>query len=484
MAATTNAKLQRSLDSNDRMRFKTVNPATGEVIAEYETMTRDEVFAIARSSQEAFLKWKDLAVSERSPLLRRLAEVLRGRKERYARLITTEMGKPISDALAEIEKCAWSAEVFAERAEEWLEDELFEADGKKHIVSYEPLGVILSIMPWNFPFWQALRFAIPTVVAGNVSMLKHSNTVPQCALAIEEAFKEAGFPENAFRTIIADHATVAELIASDLIQGVSLTGSTRAGQRIGEMAGRHLKKVVLELGGSDPFIVLEDADVDVAAKNAALARAQNTGQSCIAAKRFIVVEEVADAFAQRFAEYMSRLVVGDPMDEKTQVGPLVNLAAAEEMGEMVKDAISKGAKVVAGGNRVDRAGYFFQPTLLTQVKPDMRVVTEESFCPVAPIIAVKDEFEAIRVANASEFGLGGSVWTKDLERGVRVAKRIEAGTLFVNAITKSDPRMPFGGIKKSGLGRELSKFGIREFVNVKALNVYDHRGRNPSRAIE
>ncbi len=456
------------------MKFQTVNPATGEVIGEYETMSREEVFEIAEACRATFQKWKEFEVSVRAPYFREFARTLRERLEKYARLITTEMGKPIKDSRAEIEKCAWSAEVFADRAEEWLREEPFEVDGRMHVVTYEPLGVILSVMPWNFPFWQALRFAIPTIMAGNVSILKHSNTVPQCAMAIEEAFREAGFLENTFRAIIADHATVAELIASDIVQGVSLTGSTGAGMRIGEMAGKHLKKVVLELGGSDPFIVLEDADVDVAARNASIARAQNTGQSCIAAKRFIVVEDVADLFAEKFAEYMSQLVVGDPMDERTDVGPLVNAAAADEMEGMVEDAISRGARVVTGGKRMEAKGYFYEPTLLTDVRPEMRVVAEESFCPVAPVITVKDEEEAVKVANDSEFGLGGSVWTRDLERGLRLARRIEAGTLFVNAITKSDPRMPFGGIKKSGLGRELSKFGIREFVNVKALNVYEH----------
>ncbi len=467
------------------MKFKTINPATGEVLREYETMSREEVFEIAQVCHAAYLMWRVLGMSERATYLRRLADALRENKESHARLITSEMGKPITDARAEIEKCAWTAEVFADRGPGWLRDEFSDADGKTHVVTYEPLGVVLSVMPWNFPFWQALRFAIPTVLAGNVSILKHSNTVPECALAIEKAFREAGFPENIFRAVIADHQAVAELISSDVVQGVSLTGSTGAGMKIGEIAGKHLKKVVLELGGSDPFIVLEDADVDLAAKNAAAGRAQNTGQSCIAAKRFIVVEEVAGAFAQRFAEYMSQLVVGDPMDEETQVGPLVNAAAADDTEDMVQDAVGKGAKLVTGGNRVEGTGFFFEPTLLTGVRPDMRVVAEESFCPVAPIISVKDEEEAIGVANDSEFGLGGSIWTKDLERGMRVAKRIEAGILFVNAITKSDPRMPFGGIKKSGVGRELSKFGIREFVNVKAINVYEHTGNpGPVRGVE
>lgn len=456
------------------MRFRTYNPATGKTIREWETMPKEEVLAIAESCHRAYLKWRDLQPSERTIHLRRLAEVLRENQERYAGLMTKEMGKPISQSRSEVEKCAWSAEVFADRGPEWLRDEAMEADGKMHLVAFQPLGVILSIMPWNFPFWQALRFGIPTLLAGNTSVLKHSNTVPECAMAIEEAFEMAGFPKDTFRTVIADHKTIEDLIASDIIRGVSLTGSTEAGGRIAEMAGRHLKKVVLELGGSDPFIVLEDADIEVAARNAAFARAQNTGQSCIAAKRFIVIEPVAEAFAKSFAEELNKLVVGDPLDEKTDVGPLVNEAALEGMQALVEDAVQKGAKVVAGGKQTGTKGYFFQPTVLVNAKPGMRVVTEESFCPVAPIITVKDEEEAIRVANDTEFGLGGSVWTRNLERGVRLLKRVDAGTLFVNNITKSDPRMPFGGIKKSGLGRELSKFGIREFVNVKAINVYEH----------
>ncbi|MFQ5871318.1 MAG: aldehyde dehydrogenase family protein, partial [Candidatus Geothermarchaeales archaeon] len=338
------------------MKFRTINPANEGVVAEYETMPRDEVFAIARACNTAFRKWRVLDVLQRATYFLRLAEVLRKNKEEYARLMTTEMGKPIKESTAEIEKCAWTAEVFADKAEDWLKEEFIEADGKRHVVFYEPLGVILSIMPWNFPFWQALRFAIPTLLAGNVSILKHSSNVPQSALAIEEAFREAGFTENAFRAVLADHTTISELIASDLIHGVSLTGSVEAGERIAELAGKHLKKVVLELGGSDPFIVLEDADVEAAAKTAALARTLNTGQSCIAAKRFIVVESVAQPFAQRFAAYLSKLEVGDPMEEKTEVGPLVNAQAVRDMEEVVQDALSKGAKVLTGGKRLKRKG--------------------------------------------------------------------------------------------------------------------------------
>ncbi|MCK4757935.1 MAG: NAD-dependent succinate-semialdehyde dehydrogenase [Thermoplasmata archaeon] len=456
------------------MRFSTINPATGQVIAEYETMSSQEIFSIAEGSYDALMSWRSLSLDDRIPYFRKLASVLRANKEEYACLMTLEMGKPITEALAEVEKCAWTAEVYSDNAADWLRPEKVEADGLAHRVSYEPLGVILSVMPWNFPFWQALRFGIPTILAGNVSILKHSNTVPQCALAIDDAFLQAGFPPGVFRTIIADHDSVSELVASDLVQGVSLTGSTAAGQSIASQAGSHLKKVVLELGGSDPFIVLDDADIDFAVKGAVVGRFLNTGQSCIASKRFIVHESVAGEFSRRFAESVNELKVGDPMETDTQVGPLVNKSALEEIEAQVSDALAKGASVLTGGSVLEQDGYFFRPTVLANVSTDMRVFKEEVFGPVAPIITVKDDAEAVSVANMTEFGLGGNVWTRDVERGILVANRIDAGTVFVNSITKSDPRMPFGGIKKSGIGRELAKFGIREFVNVKALNVYEH----------
>ncbi len=455
------------------MKFQTINPSTEEVIAEYETMSQQEVLAIAEACEVAFQNWKKFSVTERCDYVRKLVEVLRTNQEKYARLMTLEMGKPIVEARAEIEKCAWAAEVYADNSEKWLKDEEVEADGKAHSVIFQPLGVILSIMPWNFPFWQALRFAIPTLIAGNVSILKHSNTVPQCAFAIEEAFKFTGFPENTFRTILADHGTVAELVALNYIKGVSFTGSTEAGARVAELAAKNLKKTVLELGGSDPFIVLKDANIEVAAKNAVIGRTINTGQSCIAAKRFIVQEEIAAEFGNRFAELMGELVVGEPNDDSTNIGPLVNAEGLEKVQIQVDDALEKGAKVLTGGKRMDRKGYFFAPTVLTNTNFVMKVLTEEVFAPVAPIISVKTEEEAIHIANSTEFGLGGSVWTKDLEKGERIARQVEAGAVFVNNITKSDPRMPFGGIKKSGIGRELSKFGLKEFVNIKGLNIYE-----------
>src|SRR3989338_3987119 len=335
--------------------FKTINPATEEVIAEYSIMPKEEVLSIAEQSELAFRQWKGMDISTRASYFRRLAQILRHNRDKYAKLMTLEMGKPIKQSLTEVEKCAWTAEVYADNAAKWLEEELVEADGKKHFVAYEPIGAILSIMPWNFPFWQAFRFGIPTLIAGNVSILKHSNVVPQCALAIEESFREAGFPENVFRTVITDHESIAEIVKSDLTQGVSLTGSTGAGSKIAELAGRNLKKVVLELGGSDPFIVLDDADVELAAKNAVVGRTMNSGQSCIAAKRFIVTRKVSEEFSKKFAEYTNALVVDDPMDMKTDVGPLVNKEGLIQIEAQVADAVSKGANVMAGDGRQKRA---------------------------------------------------------------------------------------------------------------------------------
>ncbi len=454
------------------MKIQSINPATEEVNKEFETFPKEEIIRISKESREAFKEWKKLDVSDRTNYLPRLADVLRRKKDEYGRLITIEMGKPIKQAVAEVEKCAWAAEVYADNAGKWLEEEIVQADGKRHLVTFEPLGTVLSIMPWNFPFWQALRFAIPALTVGNVSILRHSSDVPMCALAIEESFKEAGFPEAVFRTILTDHKMVAALIKSDYINGVSLTGSIGAGSRIGQLAGKYIKKFVLELGGSDPFIVLEDSDINFACRNATKGRAINTGQSCIAAKRFIVVEKIAEQFTSRFVEFNKALNVGDPLDESTDIGPLANEQQVKQIGSQVQDAVEKGANVLTGGKRIEGKGFFFQPTVLTNVKRTMKVAKEEVFGPVAPIFIVKDEDEAVKVANDSELGLGVSVWSKDEKRAMEIARQLEAGAVFINGIVKSDPRMPFGGIKKSGIGRELSHYGLKEFVNVKTINVY------------
>ena len=458
------------------MGITTTNPATGETLAHYEIMDREHVLAVLGAAAGAQRAWADREPAARAELLPKLAEVLRDHAEEWARLMTREMGKPLAEARAEIEKCAWLAEFYGEHAPGWLADEPVAADGREHLVVYQPLGVVLSIMPWNYPFWQALRFGVPALAAGNASLLKHARNVTGCALAIEQAFAEAGFPDDLFRTVVADHETVAALVADDRVRGVSLTGSTEAGARIAELAGRHLKKVVLELGGSDPFIVLEDADVEQAAQGAVAGRMLCTGQSCIASKRFIVVRAVADAFTRRFAGLMDELEPGDPLDPDTKVGAIVDEDALAELESQLADAVDKGATVLAGGERLDGPGCFLQPTVVAGVTPEMRVWREEVFGPIAPVLVVGSEEEAIAVANASDFGLGGSVWTRDLERGRRVARRLESGAVFVNHFTKSDPRMPFGGVKKSGVGRELARFGLREFVNVKGLNVYEAGG--------
>lgn len=454
-------------------RYQTVNPATGEVLHEYETMTNAAALEVLAAVHAAQPDWARVPVGERALLAGRLAGVLRARKAEWARLISLEMGKPISESGAELEKCVWLCEVYVEHAAAWLADEVLQADGREHRVVYEPLGVILSIMPWNFPFWQALRFAVPTILAGNTSVLKHARNVTGCALALERAFVEAGFPGDVLRAVLADHETTAALLADARTAGVSLTGSTTAGRSVAELAGRHLKPCVLELGGSDPFIVLADADLDRAVAGAVAGRLLNTGQSCIAAKRFLVEESVYSAFVDRFAAAMQARRLGDPLDPQTEIGAIVSERDLATLLSQIQDALDKGARLVCGGRRAERPGTFLQPTLLAEATPQMRVWREEVFGPVAPVMAVRDAEEALRLANDSEFGLGGSVWTADLQRGEAFARRLACGTTFVNSIVKSDPRLPFGGIKHSGLGRELAWFGLRAFTNIKGVNLYD-----------
>ena len=452
--------------------IQTVNPATGEKTASYELYSEEKTLAIAKKAREVFAtKWRHFPIAEREQYLKYLAGRLRSKKSELAKIMTVEMGKPIVQAEAEVEKCAWAAEHYAENADKWLADEFVPTDAKLSYVSFEPLGVVLSIMPWNFPFWQALRFAIPTLVAGNTTILRHSNVCPGSALAIEQVFKDAGFPDGVFSTVITDHATVGRLIESDHVAGVTLTGSTEAGRKIGEQAASNFKKFVLELGGSDPFVVLDDADISQAATVGANARLQNNGQSCICAKRFIVTKSVANEFMEKFVKEFEKKKLGDPMDRSIDVGPLVNIEAVQSIEDQVKDAISKGAENRFGGS-TRTPGSFFEPTVLSKVDKKMKVMYEEVFGPVAPIYVVENELEAIKTANESEFGLGASLWTSNFDRAKRLAKEIQSGMVFVNSLTKSDPRMPFGGVKKSGIGRELSKYGLKEFVNVKSINIY------------
>ena len=451
--------------------FETINPATGERIASYELFSSEKAFQYASKGNSAFQEtWKKFKTSGRLELFQSLAKSLRSKKSDYAKIMTLEMGKPITQSESEVEKCAWTAELYANRAEQWMAEEFAKTDADESYVAHEPLGLVLSIMPWNFPFWQAFRFAIPALVMGNTTILRHSNICPGSALAIEEAFQDAGFSSGVFSTIITDHDLVSRLISSDLVRGVSLTGSVEAGRKIGELAGRNLKKFVLELGGSDPFIVFEDADIEKAAKIGAEARLINSGQSCIAAKRFIVVDSIAKEFSERFVSEFEKKKVGDPLKKETDVGPLVSKKAADLLYNQVKKSIEMGAKILTGGKEPD--GAFFEPTVLTNVRPEMPIMCEEAFGPVAPIYSVKNEAEAIRVANDSEYGLGASLWTRDFKKAKSLAREIESGMVFVNALVKSDARMPFGGIKNSGIGRELSRYGLLEFSNTKSINIY------------
>jgi succinate-semialdehyde dehydrogenase/glutarate-semialdehyde dehydrogenase len=405
----------------------------------------------------------------RSKMLHAVAGVLRADKLRFAALMTTEMGKPIVEAEAEVEKCAWTADWIADNAARLLADEPVESTATRSYVRFQPLGVVLAVMPWNFPFWQALRAGLPALAAGNVMLLKHASNVPQCALAVEDVFREAGVPDGVFQTLLIGPGPVEQIITDRRVAGVTLTGSEAAGARVAAAAGKALKKSVLELGGSDPFIVLADADVATAATVGCRARNQNNGQSCIAAKRFVVVESVADEFEARFAAAVGSLKVGDPMDRANQFGPLARADLLDDLERQVDRSVAMGARVLIGGRRIAGAGNYFQPTVLADVRAGMPVYNEETFGPVAAVIRVKDEEQALQVANDSDFGLGSAIWTKDVDRGQRLAERVEAGLVFINGMVASDARLPFGGVKKSGFGRELSEYGIKEFVNIQTV---------------
>lgn len=451
---------------------ETTNPATGERVAKYPVLSLDATTRKLKRAHHAYEEWRGVSLGERIERLRNLAEEIRSRKPDCAELITTEMGKPITQSLAEVEKSAWTAEVYSENAEGWLEEELGHTDAQLSYVAFQPLGVVLSTMPWNFPFLQSLRSAIPNLVAGNTVVLRLSNVCAGMSLALEHLFKEAGFPEDVFSSVVTDHETLAGVIGSDYVQGVAFTGSVEAGQRIAALAGKNLKKCVLELGGSDPFIVLADANLKEASRIGANARMLYAGQNCIAAKRFIVESSVASEFSQLFVEECGRKKMGDPMDPLTEVGPLISAQQVKIIDRQVRDAVSKGAVVSIGGRPGKGRGWFYHPTVLERVTRKMRVMREEVFGPVAPILIVQGEDEAMQAANDSEFGLGASLWTSDSGHARELASQIESGMVFVNGLVKTDPRMPFGGVKKSGIGRELSKYGLREFVNVKSVNIF------------
>jgi len=448
--------------------IKTINPYDQSIVGEFPTLEAAALQGRIHLAGQAFLKWRRTTFAERREKMLKASEVLILNKERYARTIAMEMGKILTEAVAEVEKSAAACRFFADRAEEYLKDILIPTEAKRSFVSYHPTGAILAVMPWNFPFWQVIRFAAPTLMAGNVGLLKHASSVTTCSLLLEELFKEAGFPEGVFQSLVIDNKSIETVLASDIVQGVALTGSEGAGSNVAAIAGKHIKRSVLELGGSDPFVVLKDADLELAVKVATQSRMQNAGQSCISAKRFIVAKEVHDDFMHRFVDSIQKIRQGNPLDPATHMGPVARVDLADALEKQLKQSLKAGASLEAGG---DRSGSNFQPTLIGGVKPGMAAFDEETFGPLAAVIVASDETQAVVLANHSRYGLGASVWTTDRERGERVARQIESGSVFVNALMKSDQRLPFGGVKKSGYGRELSEMGIKEFVNAKTISI-------------
>src|SRR6266852_5329712 len=451
------------------MSIQTINPTTGEVLETFEPYNQRQINEALDQAHQAFLQWRATSFAERAKHLHSVASNLRDHKTELARLAVLEMGKSITEAEAEVEKCAWNCDFFAEHAERFLADEKIATNATESYVAFRPLGVVLAIMPWNFPYWQVFRFAAPALMAGNTTILKHASNVSRVALEIERIFHEAGVPRGVLRTILVPGSETGKLIADPRVAAVTLTGSETAGVEVAATSGHALKKTVLELGGSDAFIVLEDADLDEAAQVAVTARFQNNGQSCIAAKRFIVVESVAEAFEQKFAANTAKLKVGDPLEYDTRVGPLARKDLCETLDQQVQQSIRLGARVLIGGKTREGKGNFYEPTVLTNVTPEMPVFSDETFGPVAAVIRARDTEHAIELANDSKFGLGSNLWTRNIEEARKLAARIEAGGVFINGMMASDPRLPFGGVKRSGYGRELSSFGIQELVNIQTV---------------
>jgi succinate-semialdehyde dehydrogenase/glutarate-semialdehyde dehydrogenase/succinyl-CoA reductase len=458
--------------TNSAAELITINPTTEEILNKYTIMTKENVSAVVKKARDAYKEWvKDL--DKRIDSLYHVAQELRKNKENLSRTATNEMGKAIKEARAEIDKCVWAIEYFADNGKNFIHDESFNTDARKSIIKFEALGVIASIMPWNFPYWQALRFAAPSLIAGNTIVLKPASATMQCGIEIEKTFDKAGLSEGIFKTVIGD-SSVAEILVDSDVNAVTFTGSVPVGAKVAQRATSQLKKTVLELGGSDPFIVCADADIEKASTGAVKGRFINCGQSCIASKRFIVVKNIANEFIEKFIQKTEKLKVGDPSSDDTDLGPLVNAKALKTIESQVNDSIKEGAEVLTGGEqKVGSKGYFYKPTILGNITPNMRIVNEEVFGPVAPILIAENENEAIKLANDSEFGLGASIWTQDLENAEVLSSIIKSGIVSVNNVVVSDPRVPFGGIKKSGFGRELSRYGMLEFVNIKSIRLYD-----------
>lgn len=451
------------------MTIASQNPATGEHLKTYFALSAAEIDEKIDRAERAFVQFRQTPVSARTQMMLRAAEILESDKSAFGRIMTTEMGKPLKAAAEEAAKCAWACRYYAENGESFLRDEIVRTNAARSYVRYEPLGVVLAIMPWNFPFWQVFRFAAPALMAGNVGLLKHASNVPQCALTIEEIFRRAGFPDGVFQTLLIPSAAVADVLRNPVVKAVTLTGSEPAGASVASLAGSLIKKSVLELGGSDPFIVMPSANLGEAVRTAVRARTINNGESCIAAKRFIIAERIADEFEREFVRGMQSLVVGDPMDERTDVGPLATPGILEALDEQVRKSVALGARILTGGRRLPRPGNYYEPTVLTEIPNNAPAYSEELFGPVASLFRVKTADEAAMLANSTAFGLGSSVWTNDESEMRFFIDRLESGAVFINGMVASDPRLPFGGVKHAGYGRELSIFGIREFVNIKTV---------------
>jgi succinate-semialdehyde dehydrogenase/glutarate-semialdehyde dehydrogenase len=448
-----------------------VNPATGELLATIEPHTTEQVDARLSKAHAAWRRWRETTFAERAVIMTKVAELLEKERSELGRLMTREMGKPVRAAMEEATKCASACHYYAKNAERHLSRRNVPTEDKESFVLYQPIGVVLAVMPWNFPFWQVFRFAAPALMAGNAGLLKHASNVPQCALAIEDILRRAGAPDGVFQTLLVGSGAVGALISDPRVAAVTLTGSEAAGRDVGSRAGREIKKSVLELGGSDPFIVMPSAPLDDAVATAVSARTVNTGQSCIAAKRFIVHETIFDEFAARFTKAMQSLRVGDPLDERTAIGPLATARILEDLDDQVRRTVAAGARVLTGGRRLERPGNFYEPTVLTDVPGDSPAAREELFGPVAPLLRARDATEAIQIANSTTFGLGAAAWTNDVKERDRFIDELDSGTVAINGMVASDPRLPFGGMKRSGYGRELSEEGIREFVNIKTVRV-------------
>ena len=457
------------------MSIASINPANGETMKAFEALSPAQIDEKLQLAAQTFRTYRHTSFAARAKMMNRAAEILENEKQVFGKIMTVEMGKPLKAAISEAEKCAWVCRYYAETAQQHLADQIVETNAQKSYVRFQPLGPVLAVMPWNFPFWQVFRFAAPALMAGNVGLLKHASNVPQCALAIEEIFGRAGFPNGTFQTLLIGSDAVERILGDTRVVAATLTGSEPAGRSVASISGKQIKKTVLELGGSDPFIVMPSANIKAAVATAVKARTINNGQSCIAAKRFIVANEIYDEFERRFVDEMRALRIGDPMDESTDIGPLATLQIVNDLDEQVKKAVASGARVLSGGRKMDRAGNYFEPTVLVDVDINAPVSCEEIFGPVAMLFRVKGIDEAIQLANATPFGLGSAAWTNDAAEQARFIDELEAGSVFINGMVASDPRLPFGGIKHSGYGRELAEFGIREFVNIKTVWIGENK---------